>query len=731
VKRTVFARPRPRPIRWELIVGAGLLASSPVAFAQQGTGAATTQAPAPEARELRAVTVTATPGVAQSTFDAPASIDVIDGSVLRNAQLQVNLSESLARVPGLVAQNRQNYAQDLQISMRGCGARSTFGVRGLRLYADGIPAAGPDGQGQVSHFDLASAERIEVLRGPFSTLYGNASGGVISLFTADGGPDTVAEVSTAFGAEGVRRITAQLSGAPGRWTYRLSATRFDTDGWREHSAARRESLNAKLTHDAGGGTRVTLVANHLAMPDTQDPLGLTRAQWEANPRQASPAALAFDTRKSVEQSQLGAVLDHRLGAQDSVRLMAYAGERDTIQFQAIPVAVQASPAQPGGVIDLTRRYEGLDARWVHEGRSPGGPYTLSTGLALETTRDLRRGWENFVGTTLGVQGALRRDELNRSRSLAPYVQGQWVLGGRWSASAGLRHTRVRFESDDAYVRPGNGDDSGSVGFSATTPALGLVFHASDRVNVYAAYGRGFETPTLNEIAYRGDGTAGLNDRLQPAISRQWELGVKAGQGERWNVSAALFQARTTDELVVLTNTDGRASFQNAPGTRRRGIEIVGSGRWHEHWSALLAGTWLDAAYSEAFATCAGAPCPRPGTVVPAGRLMPGIPRTSVYAELAWRQRAWGLETALEARHVGRVMVDDLNTDSAPAYAVLALRASLRQQQGPWTFRQFVRVDNLTDRDYAGSVIVNEGNRRFFEPAPGRQWLAGLSAAYSF
>lgn len=697
-----------------------------LALPHAGAQTASTEAP-----QLPTVTVTATPGVAQSTFDTPASVDVVPGEVLRNAQLQVNLSETLARVPGLVAQNRQNYAQDLQVSIRGFGARSTFGVRGLRLYADGIPAAGPDGQGQVSHFDLASAERVEVLRGPFSALYGNASGGVISLFTADGGPDTVAELSTAFGPDGTRRATTQLGGATGQWTYRLSATRFDTDGWRDHSAARRDIVNGKFTHESEGGTRLTVVLNRLDMPDTQDPLGLTRAQWEANPRQAQPVALAFDTRKSVEQSQAGAVLEHRLGREDTLRLMAYTGQRDTLQFQAIPVAVQAPRSQPGGVIDLVRRYHGLDARWVHEGRTRLGPYTLSTGLALEATRDERRGWENFIGGTLGVQGALRRDELNRARSLAPYVQGQWVLGERFSASAGLRHTRVRFESDDRFIRPGNGDDSGTASYSDTTPALGLVFHATDRLNLYAAYGRGFETPTLNELAYRADGSAGLNATLRPAISRQWELGLKAGANEDWQLSAAVFQARTTDELVVLANAGGRASYQNAPGTQRRGFELAGSGRWARDWSALLAATWLEAEYEQGFLTCGPAPCRAPTVLVPGGNRLPGIPRTSLYAEVAWQHRPWGLETALEGRRVGRVMVDDQNTDAAPGYATLALRASLKQERGRWRLREFVRVDNLTDRGYAGSVIVNEGNQRFFESAPGRQWLVGLDAAYRF
>lgn len=680
---------------------------------------------------LRAITVTATPGIPQAGFDTPASVDIVEGETLRSGGLQVNLSEGLQRVPGLVIQNRQNFAQDLQVSIRGFGARSTFGVRGLRLYADGIPATSPDGQGQVSHFDLASAERVEVLRGPFSALYGNAAGGVISIVTADGGPDTVAEASAAVGAEGVRRGTLQLSGQEGRVRYRLSGTRFDTDGWREHSAARRENLNGKLRIDAGEGTALTLVLNHLHMPDTQDPLGLTRSQWQADARQATPQALAFNTRKSVEQSQAGAVLEQRLDRANSLQLTGYAGARDTLQFLAIPVAAQAPPSHSGGVIDLARRYHGLDARWVHRGRSAGGPFTLTSGLALEETRDARRGWENFADGVLGVQGDLRRDEIDRARSLAPYVQGQWVLAERWSASAGVRHTRVRLSTDDHYIVPGNGDDSGQVRFAATTPAAGLVFHAREGLNLYASWGRGFETPTLNEAAYRSDGTAGLNTALRPARSTHWELGAKADPGTGWTAAAAYFEARTRDELVVLSNSGGRATFQNASSTLRRGIELSATGRWGRAWRAQAALTWLDAHYRSGFFTCAGTPCSSPTLPIPAGNRIPGIPRASAFAELAWAHAPWGFEAAVEGRAVARVAVDDANSDFAPGYATLALRAGWRQQRGRWTVREFIRVDNVADRDFAGSVIVNEGNRRFFEPAPGRQWLAGVSAAYRF
>jgi iron complex outermembrane receptor protein len=510
----------------------------------------------------------------------------------------------------------------------------------------------------------------------------------------------------------------------------VSATRFETDGFRGHSAAERTGFNGKLKFAASADTRVSLVLNSVEMPDVQDPLGLTRAELAADPRQASPAALAFDTRKTVRQSQVGAILEQRLGANDNFKLTGWTGTRSTVQFQAIPVAAQTPITHPGGVIDLDRDYQGVDGQWTHKARLFGAPLAVTAGLSTDRLQEHRRGFQNFVGSQLGVQGALRRDEDNRVRSLDEYVQGVWTSGD-FSVTAGARHASVKFDSRDHFIRGANGDDSGATRFSATTPVLGLVWHASDTLNLYASAGRGFETPTFNELAYRPGGEPGLNFGLRAATSRQFEVGAKAELGPDWRGTVALFQARTRDEIVVLSNTGGRSTFQNAGSTRRRGLEAGLDGALARDLTLALALTWLEATYGSDFLTCVATPCAVPTVLVSAGNRIPGIPRANGYAELAWRHRPWGLETALEARATGRIAVDDRNTDAAAGSVVFSLRASLSQEMGRWMLREFVRVDNVADRRTVGSVIVNEGNGRFFEPAPGRTWLAGVRAAYKF
>ena len=702
-------------------------------------GAQTVAAPANAPASAPAVTlppVTVTSSRLEvPAFDVPASIDRIGAETIRDQRAQVNISESLAGVPGLLARDRQNYAQDVQLSVRGFGARSTFGIRGVRLYVDGIPATLPDGQGQISNVELGSADRIEVLRGPFSALYGNSAGGVINVYTEEGrGPPTL-NASVAAGSDSLLRVGTRLSGSNGVFGYVVGASRFTTDGYRDHSETDRRVGNAKLTITPEAGRKLTLIANSVALPQAQDPLGLTRTQFEANPRGVDPSALAFDTRKTIEQTQGGVIYDHRVDDANALRLLGYYGHRGTDQYQAIPTQPQGNPLHPGGVIVLARDYQGTDARWTFKGRLADAPFTLIGGLAYDSLVEHRQGFQNFIGpsaspTAQGVRGALRRDEQNTVIAVDPYAQASWQFAPRWTLEAGVRRSTVRFDSRDAYIVGTNPDDSGGARYSATLPVVSLMFAPNEDARVYATAGRGFETPTLNELAYRPNGATGMNFALNPAHNTSVELGIKLRNTMLGELNAAVFQIRTEDEIVTLSNLGGRATFQNAGATRRTGLELAWATSWLQNLRAQAAATWLDARYRDGFATCTTTPCATPNLVIPSGNRLPGIARASLFASLGWLP-ATGWRGGIELRALSRVAVNDANSDAAPPYAVVNASVGYNLRAGPWELAAFVRGDNLFDRRYAGSVIVNEANARYFEPAPGRTWLAGTSASYTF
>lgn len=656
-------------------------------------------------------------------FDVPASISEIDVAPGSAGKPGVNLSETLVGVPGVLARDRQNYAQDEQISIRGFGARSTFGVRGVRVYSDGIPGTMPDGQGQVSHFSLDSADRVEVLRGPFSALYGNSSGGVVQLWSADGTEPAQTRLGLFGGSNATYRAGASTRGVEGAMNYNIAVSHFQTNGYREHSKAERESGNAKLGFDLGNGRKLTAVVNTVSLPTAQDPLGLTKAQFEADPRQSIPAADQFDTRKSVHQMQGGLIYEQPLGERDQLRLMGYYGSRDVQQVLSIPVSAQVNPLSAGGVVDLAGHYGGVDTRWTHRGELAGRPLEFVVGFNYDAQDQHRQGFNNYVGNTLGVTGALRRDEDDKVWNLDQYAQIYWHVAEQWSLLLGLRHSVVRFTSADNFITANNPDDSGSARYTATTPVGGLEYRPSEQLRVYASFGRGFETPTFNELGYRADGGAGLAFNLQPSRSRNSELGVKWQAAERFGLEAAIFRADSRNELAVVRNVGGRSSYQNIGRSRRQGEELSLHGDLGAGWRMMLGVTHVQATFRTPFLTCVTSGCTVPNTPVRAGARIPGVPanygslRIERGGDLGWRYGA-------EVTGVGTVTVDDINSGQAPGYMLLGADVGYGLPLGTSKLHLSARIDNLLNRRYAGSVIVNESNGRFYEPGPSRGFMLG-------
>lgn len=669
--------------------------------------------------------VTATP-TAISELDTPAAVSVVNGDDMRQAAPRINLSESLGAVPGLQVQNRQNYAQDLQLSIRGFGSRSTYGVRGLRLYVDGIPATMPDGQGQTSNIDIGSIDSLEVLRGPFSALYGNSSGGVINVNTQTGSQPPTIEASSYYGSFGTWHYGLKATGAVGDGTqagdvdYTVSTNRFTTHGSRDHSGARKNLANAKLGVRINDVSKLTLLFNSVDIK-ANDPGGLTYDEWRNNPQQ-SPRGDQYNTRKTVKQTQAGLRYERQLSQQDDLSVMMYAGERETTQYQSIRVEAQDNPSNSGGVIDLTRHYQGIDTRWTHRGELLV-PVTFTTGLNYENMSEQRKGYENFVvtndGVQLGEKGNLRRDERNLMWNVDPYLQTQWQLTDKLTFDAGVRYSSVWFDSNDHYVTEDNPDSSDSTSYHKWLPAGSLKYAVTEAWNVYLSAGRGFETPTITELSYRSKNIAGLNLGLKPATNDTVEIGSKLRVANGL-LTAALFQTDTDNEIVADDSAGGRTSYKNAGKTRRQGVELGLDQQFGDSWKLKAAWTWLDATYRTN--VCDSSDCN--------GNRIPGIARNMGYASFGY-QPEQGWYAGSDIRYMGDIMANDANTAKAPSWTVVGLTTGYKWSYGKMDMDLFGRVDNLFDRTYVGSVIVNESKGRYFEPAPGRNFGIGMNLTWRF
>lgn len=665
--------------------------------------------------------------LAQKQWDAPSSVRVIDGEAIRNAGAQVNLSEALAQAPGVVALNRNNYAQDVQISIRGFGSRSAFGLRGIRLITDGIPATTPDGQGQASTVSLTSAERIEVLTGPLAQLYGNSAGGVIQTWTREAGEQPQLDVSATFGSYGLRRHDVQFSGRTGNVGIVADYSTFEIDGYRKNSAAERKQFNGVLTTQLQDDTKLKLVANMFDMPLAQDPLGLKLSELQPDPRRAGNNAELDRTRKSVQQNQLGAVLDHRFSDSLQMQWRLYTGTRTNLQYQARTAVAGAA------WVGLERDFHGLGAQLKGKAQDLArGPVDWVLGFDLDQSAERRQGGDAVNGEK---SGDLKRNELNKASNNDAYGQVNWHWTDAqghtpYTFTAGVRHSQIQLENrDDLPLVDGNG--TGSVRYSATSPVLGATWHALDTLNVYANWGKGFETPTLAEAAYTVESNAikGIfNTNLLASRSQHSEVGLKWTLAPTTRLDASVFRIATENEIVTLKSAGGKTAYKNATRTVREGSELSLQHAWSAQWRSQLSMAWLRAVYDADFTSGT--------TPVPSGKRMPGIPDQQLFASMQWadqgfaskanpRPLGWSASADWVARSA--FWANDLNDADARVAGggQLNLRVRHRSVWGPVRAELWAGVDNVTDNAMVGSVIVNQAAKQYFEPGLPSNWMTGI------
>lgn len=660
-----------------------------------------------------------------SYMETPASIFRVDMPE-SSQSAQVNLTEIVKGVPSIQLRNRENYAQDLQLSMRGFGARSTFGVRGIRLYVDGIPATMPDGQGQTSNIDLSSLSHLEVLTGPFSSLYGNSSGGAILATTKEGvGKDSI-EMSYASGSHNKNRAGLILQGGSDHQyepSYIISSSYFDTDGFRDHSSANKILNNAKLTWNLDDGSKINWITNYVKI-NADDPQGLNRQQWQNNPRQVNDTNNTYNVRKNIDQTQTGITWSKPINDHHELYGMAYFGNRQVTQYQSIPRSAQLNPNHAGGVIDFERNYYGADFRWTGKELLPNTRFSI--GVAVDKMDEDRKGFENFnlvAGEpSYGVKGTLRRDEDNSLWNIDPYLQASWQFLPTWRLDTGVRYSNVHYKSKDHYLS--NGNDSDKTEYDKILPSAALSWQILPELLAYVSYAKGFETPTFTEMAYQADSSKlGFNFDLKPSTSDNYELGLKS-QNQLGDFTVAVFQSKTQNDIVSAGSSNGRSTFRNADRTLRKGAEFT----WNKQvWKDIT----VNASYAYLDATF-DSNVPALGKIaeIPKNNAIPGIAKNQAFIGLAWKPDQ-GFYAGLDTQYMDKIYVDDSNSDAAASYTIASIYTGYAWKYADWGFNSFARVDNLFDKNYACSVIVNDGNSRFFEPADGRNWSAGISVSKQF
>ena len=678
---------------------------------------------AEDIREISPTVVTAT-RYATNSFDLPLSIDAVTGSEIRDGRVGANLSEIAPRIPGVVINYRSTAAQELSISTRGFGARSQFGVKGIRMYADGIPLNSADGQGQAGSINIDTLGQIEFLRGPFSALYGNSSGGVVQAFTRDGAKDPTLTVGFSSGTWHTNKQSITAEGQAGPINYILNTYQYVSDGYRENSQYRRDNFNGKISYQFSPDTKFTLVGNYMDQPYTNDPGALNPDQYASNSRQAGTDAISKFARLYRVNSYGGIVIDHNLSAKDSLRFMAYNGSRSNLQYLTTSAASE-----------IIRDTEGVDFRMTRKDLVLNKPFTFTAGLAYDSMEDIRSRYTYTSGVRypLGKASSNRREQ-QKAFNVDEYLQASYEPTDKLLVIAGLRHSRVNIQNNDLFfddcavvgATQKTCNSTGQVTFTNTSPVAGVTFKVTPTLNVYANYGKGFETPTFAETTYSdAQSGAGPNLSMVPSKSKNYEIGLKAFVTSNTRLNLALFKIDAKNEIVVKDNKSGTSQneYASIAETERKGIEFSLDSRLPYNFNFYQTYTYTDAEFKNSFPSTLGD--------VNVGNKLSGVYKNTAYTELSWKYPAYGFATAVENIYFSSVHGYDTNTaaNKAEAYSIVNFRASLKQSYNNWNFSEFARADNVFDEKYVGNVRVN--NSATFEPGAPRNYTVGVTTSYTF
>jgi iron complex outermembrane receptor protein len=637
---------------------------------------------------------------------SPFAVSVAAGDELERANPGAFLEETLRSLPGLQIQNRFNLASGERVAIRGFGSRAQFGIRGVRVLVDGIPATLADGQTSLDHLDPGALGRVELLRGPGSSLYGNAAGGVLhfeSRGPAPVGPQL--EARSAVGSDGLRTLLGGVSGTASRVGYRVTASRFTYDGFRRDPVADDGSTFGRQARTIVNGIvdvplssgQLRIVANGLDMA-AANPGSLSSELLAEGDRQAYRVNVLQDTREDARQGQTGVTWTGSLGALAG-EVSAWGLHRD---FEG---------RIPSDVVGFDRNAGGARALFHGTRQTGAGALSLGGGVELELQRDDRQNWANEGGD----KGALSLDQLERVRGTGAFLQGRLEIRPELSLLAGLRWDGFRFEAADHFLTDG-ADDSGVRRMDAFSPSAGVVVRPAAGLEVYGSVATSFETPTTTELGNRPDAAGGFNPGLQPTKARTVEGGVRARLADAWSAEVSLFHTSLRDELVPfeVPTSPGRTFYRNAGRSHHAGWELSVEGRPSPAVWTRVAWTRVDGRF-DAYATDAGSF---------AGNRIPGLAPWRVDGSLTLEHGQGFLE--LRGLYQDAMPVDDANESASPPYFLADVRLGFQGlRTGDVMVAPYVAVANALARGYNTAVVVNAFGRRYYEPGPGRTLEVGL------
>ncbi len=650
------------------------------------------------------ITINAT-RVEKNPVEIPAAVSTVGQDRIQLGTEQLGLDESLSQVPGLFMLNRYNFAQDLRVSIRGFGARSSFGIRGVKVIVDGIPETLPDGQGSVDGVDIGSASQINVIRGPTSSLYGNAAGGAILIESEKGPVIPFGEVRTTVGDFDFTKLQLKAGGETGNLNYLVNASDTSTDGYRDQNKYENTQLNGRFEYALSADSSLVTSIHHTDQPVAEDPGGLIAEDAADDPTQASANNELFDAGESLEQTRIGLLYKIAVNPGRDLEARVYHTTRD---FD------NRLPFESGGAVSLDRNFSGGGLKYTLESNPGGKRNRLLLGLDYDRQDDDRSRFDNMMGV-IGDQ-TLEQNEL--VTSVGVFLQNETRLTEATELTAGLRYDDITFDVDDKFLS--NGDDSGRVRMDEVSPMLGISFKRSEDTHWYANISKGFQTPTTTEFANPSGG--GFNQSLEPQQSINYEVGIKT-RTDGYQFEVALFHIDVEDELIPfeLPGQPGRTFYENAGSSNRDGLEIFYGRQLFEQVNFTLAYTYSDFEFDD-FTSDNGE--------VFDGNQTPGIPQDLLNLGFSWLD-ASGVYVTWDTLYTGELYADNANDTRMGSSSVSHLRLGYNRFFDIWEASAFLGVNNVFDESYNNNIRINAFGGRYFEPAPEQNAYVGFTLRRRF
>ena len=646
--------------------------------------------------ELDEIEVTAT-RLDSTLLRSSRSVSVVGKDEIQNATQLLAMDEVLAGIPGLYMQNRYNFSQDLRVSLRGFGARSAFGIRGIKVIVDGIPETLPDGQAGVDSIDLSSASRIEVIRGPSSSNFGNASGGVIAIETETGSDPGFVQTTIATGDLGYSKFQLKSGGKTENMNYLINFSKQELDGYREHSVSEGSLMNAKFGFNLSEIDRLKLSLNYTDQPKSQDPGGINLSQVNTDRKSARDRNLSYDSGESLNQKRIGLVYerDHSSG------LLTVRNYYVTRDFS------NKLPFKNGGSVNIDREFYGFGMQYQF-GESLPENFSLTTGFDIDRQDDDRKRFNNDSGKL----GSMSFDQQEKVSSNGLFVQSRYDMGN-FSISSGIRYDEVKFDITDRFLS--NGDDSGEIEFDAVSPSFGLNY-VMDNGSIFASISSSFETPTTTELA-NPDTSGGFNALLKPQEANNIEIGYKSIKNDIYR-EIAVFNIDLNDELVPyeLEEFPGRTFYSNVGKSSRKGIETLVS------WS-VKPNLTLDASYT--YSDFSFDSFIDKNNKDFSGSKLPGLPESFAYFGIRFENEN-GLNMNFNLNYSGDLFANNANTVKVQAYTVSNFRLSYNISKRNWKILPYLGINNIFDTEFSSNIRINAFGSRYYEPAPERNSYLGIT-----